>query len=447
MIDAETKEARKKRKEEGRLKKRQKIHESGGVRPRNDKIKEEKESPSKKTDNSKTEKEDGRPSPSKTEDVKHQKNRNNDAFLSGYKRTSDRPDYKNKRKGFGEMSSSHQHQQQSQHRFGRVMQNVPCRNKPRYSTLSIALPGSVLSNCQTKELRTLLVGQIARAATIYHVDEIIVFDDNLGNNDFQKRGGRGGSWGGRNSQHDRRKKHEQNDGKDKDDNNDESHTETPQKFPRSNPQEFMARVLQYCECPQYLRRQFFPMHPDLQFTGLLAPVDAPHHVRAEDHSRYREGIVLPKTTNDEKLSLVNCGIRNRPVAIDRKLTPGIRCTVEIEPSAYNQKPSSSGYIKGKVVSPSAPREKNGTYWGYQTRIANSINDVFKDCPFGGEYDLKIGTSERGDVTTEDNKGFSIPKYEHVLMVFGGVAGIEECVDADESLRLPGSQSKQLFDMW
>jgi predicted SPOUT superfamily RNA methylase MTH1 len=31
-----------------------------------------------------------------------------------------------------------------------------------------------------------------------------------------------------------------------------------------------ARMLQYCECPQYLRRNFFPMHSDLQLAGLLA---------------------------------------------------------------------------------------------------------------------------------------------------------------------------------
>jgi Putative RNA methyltransferase len=28
-----------------------------------------------------------------------------------------------------------------------------------------------------------------------------------------------------------------------------------------------------------------------------------------------------------------------------------------------------------------------------------------------------------------------------------VAGIEECVDADESIKVPGSQSRSLFDVW
>ena len=128
--------------------------------------------------------------------------------------------------------------------------------------------------------------------------------------------------------------------------------------------------------------------------------------------------------------------------IDRKLAPGIRCTVKIDPGAYGK----TGPIKGIVVSPSAPREADGTYWGYTTRMASSINAVFDECPFEGGYDLKIGTSERGDRSVEE-KNFSVPKFSHSLVVFGGVAGIEECVDADESIKLPGSQSKKLFDMW
>jgi hypothetical protein len=43
--------------------------------------------------------------------------------------------------------------------------------------LSVAVPGSILDNAQSFELRTYLAGQIARAAAIYKVDEIIVFND------------------------------------------------------------------------------------------------------------------------------------------------------------------------------------------------------------------------------------------------------------------------------
>lgn len=263
-------ESRSKRKEEGKRQKRQRIEESGGVRPRDskdqgakilEKPKEDFNGPSNNYS-------------SKPRFISPREDRRPNKFSSG-------------------------------HRFGRVMEKVPCRNKPRFSTLSIALPGSVLSNCQTKELKTLLVGQIARAATIYHVDEIVVFDDKLSKTDH--RNPYSGGWH-------RNKKHFNTGAEEGNDNENADKGEERERRPRSDPQEFMARVLQYCECPQYLRRQFFPMHPDLQFTGLLAPVDAPHHVRAEDRSKYREGVVLDKTSNDaDGKSLVNCGIRSRPV--------------------------------------------------------------------------------------------------------------------------------------
>lgn len=50
------------------------------------------------------------------------------------------------------------------------------------STVSMAVPGSILENAQSIELRTYLAGQIARAACIYNVDEIVVFDDNAAGN-------------------------------------------------------------------------------------------------------------------------------------------------------------------------------------------------------------------------------------------------------------------------
>ena len=80
-------------------------------------------------------------------------------------------------------------------------------------------------------------------------------------------------------------------------------------------------------------------------------------------------------------------------------------------------------------------------------MAESINAVFEGCPFSDAgYDLKIGTSERGSKSVED-KSFGLPKFQHSLLVFGGVAGIEECVDADETIKLAGSSSSKLFDLW
>jgi len=261
--------SRRKRKEEARELKRKRIEEAGGVRPR------AKDTSAGASTNE---------NPQNAKRTSQPKARSRD-------RSNHRP-----------KSSFHE-----KHRFGRVMERVPCRNQPRHWTLSMAVPGSVVSNCQTRELRTQLVGQIARAAAVYQVDEIVVFDDKLADQ-------------GRDRGYYRSQRNRSRDGApDKD-------AEASQVSPRegdrgdnhervrSDPHTFMARVLQYCECPQYLRRHFFPMHPDLQFSGLLAPIDAPHHVRVEERSKYREGVVLEKKgTGPDAGSFVNCGIRGRPV--------------------------------------------------------------------------------------------------------------------------------------
>ena len=130
----------------------------------------------------------------------------------------------------------------------------------------------------------------------------------------------------------------------------------------------MARILQYLECPQYLRRHFFPIHHDLKHAGVLAPTDMPHHVRAEEESVYREGVVSEREVAQGQ-SWVNIGLK-KDCLVERSLKAGLRVTVKLV----------SGYawdkvIKGEVVSPSLPRTEAGLYWGYTTRVANTISQV------------------------------------------------------------------------
>jgi hypothetical protein len=396
------------RKQEAKELKRKRIEESGGVRPRTNTLSQ----------------------------------------VGGSKTQNSRKNNKKSRNKEKSSKNDHNNNQRIDHdyRFGRVMDQAPCPNKPRLYTVSIAVPGSVITNAQTQELRTYLVGQIARAAAVYHVDEIIVFDDKLAKEikPFYRNKGF----------HNRRPQSQPSE-ENGNDTTGKEETSLQKQEPSSryqseeqlstDPHVFMARVLQYCDCPQYLRRNFFPMHPDLQFAGLLPPLDAPHHVRAEDRCCYREGIVLEKTGNVG--SLVNCGIRNKFVEIDRVLSPGIRCTVKLDPAVYG---TPAKCIKGVVVSPSEPREKDGTYWGFTTRFASSFNAIFDESPYDGGYDFKIGTSERGDVTVDDhdfNRNFPKAGFRHALIVFGGVAGIEECINADETIAVSGEKSKTLFDMW
>ncbi|XP_038637717.1 putative methyltransferase C9orf114 homolog [Scyliorhinus canicula] len=259
--------------------------------------------------------------------------------------------------------------------------------KGRLYTVSVALPGSVLDNAQSPELRTYLAGQIARACTVFSVDEIVVFDEQgedvkSVNGEFRGIGKKG----------------------------------------QASVQ--LARILQYLECPQYLRKSFFPKHQDLQFAGLLNPLDSPHHMRVNEVSEYREGVVVKRPSKPNKGSFVDCGMR-KGVQIDRNLQAGLRVTVQMQKNENSE----SKVLKGTVVAPHSPRTESGLYWGYTMRLASCLSAVFTECPFSDGYDLSIGTSERGS----NVDSVTLPPFKHLLVVFGGLQGLEASVDIDQSL--------------
>lgn len=279
----------------------------------------------------------------------------------------------------------------------KVEEEVQQKTSGRQYTVSIALPGTILDNAQTPELRTYLAGQIARAAVVFNVDEIIIFDEtgstrSTTEGEFQGVGKKG------------------------------------------NSSIQMARVLQYLECPQYLRKSFFPQHKDLQYAGLLNPLASPHHVTAEEESAFREGVVLEKPTKPGKGSFVHVGFR-KEIQIDKKLQPGVRVTVRMKNHSEGKK------IQGKVVSPSTPRLEAGLYWGYTIRLAKSLAAVFTECPHKDGYDVTIGTSERGQPIDD----YQASPFKHMLVVFGGLNGLEASLDADQDLHV--DDPSLLFDVY
>ncbi|XP_065919026.1 putative methyltransferase C9orf114 isoform X2 [Dysidea avara] len=252
--------------------------------------------------------------------------------------------------------------------------------KGRTYTVSIALPGSIIDNAQSAELKTYLAGQIARAAAVFNVDEIIVFNESIQ------------SQGVSNS---------------------------------TNCNLFLARILQYLETPQYLRKQIFPKHSDLQYAGLLNPLDAPHHLRQDEVSEYREGIVLDRPVKSGCGSFVNAGLK-KEVQIDKCIKPNVRVTIQLVPNTK----TNPKYLTGKVVSPNAPRTDAGIYWGYTVRLANTFGAVFTESSYKDGYDLTIGTSDKGDDISAQSE---LPEFKHLLLVFGGLQGLEASLESDENL--------------
>ncbi|KAH9311786.1 hypothetical protein KI387_026821, partial [Taxus chinensis] len=246
-----------------------------------------------------------------------------------------------------------------------------------------------------------MAGQIARAATIFRIDEVIVFDYKANMDATSNLS----IW----------------------DNVEENESGAL----------FMARILQYLEMPQYLRRALIPKHNNLRYVGLLPPLDAPHHARKHEWVLYREGVTLDKKSPAGFGTFVDVGLF-QDVFIRQTMEPGLRVTVAMG----SNKSLEADYVR-KAVKRSEPRKKMGFYWGYTVRYASTIGDVFKESPYKGGYDYSIGTSEHGDIVRSAD--LVIPNFRHLLIAFGGLGGLEENIEEDENLK--SKDISQLFNRY
>jgi predicted SPOUT superfamily RNA methylase MTH1 len=105
--------------------------------------------------------------------------------------------------------------------------------------IRLLIPASLTEESNDPKLKTYKVGQVARAAAIFRVDEIIVYRTRKGPDDSR----------------------------------------------------FISTVLRYAEAPQYLRKSLFKMQDELRHIGVIPPLRTPHHALLSDEMEYREGIV------------------------------------------------------------------------------------------------------------------------------------------------------------
>lgn len=254
-----------------------------------------------------------------------------------------------------------------------------------------------------------MAGHIARALSVFCVDEIVVFND--GNSKVPK--------------------HQERD-------------------PCTDPDQFLIHLLSYLETPPHLRKLLFPMHPNLRTAGALPSLDLPHHLRYDEWCPYREGVTVSDDSSKTLSSFVEAGLQI-PVTIDTEIPLSTRVTLKFAASA--EEASRDRYkpdILAEAVSPEDPREESGYYWGYSVRKASNLSSVFTECTYEGGYDITVGTSERGapleSLYTEPET--KRPKFKHLLIVFGGVAGLEVAVKNDKDLQKLGVvDAKDVFDKW
>ncbi|KGQ08455.1 hypothetical protein BBAD15_g6199 [Beauveria bassiana D1-5] len=338
---------------------------------------------------------------------------------------------------------------------------VPIRGGRQW-TISIAVPGSLLSNLPTAEQRLVTVARLARSLSIFCVDEVIVYDDDAP------------------SARNTTTRFDMADG---------SSSSTGIYTGDADPCHFVAQVLSFLECPPFMRRRLFPLHPNLRHTALLPALDMPHHPRAKaPWLPYAEGVTMTAGGEDADTLLLpdGSGIGGL-VRVADVIPPNTRVTLRFDGPNDAQQQSPAPVC----VHPDEPRTKGGYYWGYAVRRSASLSGVFTECPHAGGYDLSVGTSERGtplsqvmadyqqrqqqqhqqnqnwrrgyhhhhhhhhhnnnnttaDVAAADNE---MPSFQHLLVVFGGPRGIELAAAHDPHLaamQIRGAKTRELFDHW
>ncbi|MDD1776396.1 MAG: RNA methyltransferase [Candidatus Methanomethylicus sp.] len=164
----------------------------------------------------------------------------------------------------------------------------------RKNSITIFLPVSILADVPSLVEKTFKIGQIARAASIYRVDGVVIYRESSGSNREDAL--------------------------------------------------LIRDILNYVETPQYLRKKLFPLSESLRFAGMLPPLRTPHHPLESTKIDYREGFVL---RSDDRGSLVDVGLRS-PVTSIARLPLNRRVTMRLVdglwvPSSKDDVPYYWGY--------------------------------------------------------------------------------------------------------
>ncbi|MHA1313038.1 MAG: putative RNA uridine N3 methyltransferase [Candidatus Helarchaeota archaeon] len=218
--------------------------------------------------------------------------------------------------------------------------------------ISIAIPTSILEESPDLRSKTIKLGQIARACAIFRVNQIFLIEDEM----------------------------------DKD-------------------VSLIKTILEYVECPQYLRKRLFPISNSLKYAGLLPPLAIPHHQlerkrQALHPGDFREGVVC-KSTNKE--SSVEIGLEHPIKVRPSRLKLGTRVTVKITEVGKT--------LRGEIIN----SDEIPFYWGYKVKCC-SLKSLFKKQNKG----LRIGLSRKGRFFG-DEKNTLLQRFEQeqsILLIFG-----------------------------
>ena len=201
----------------------------------------------------------------------------------------------------------------------------------REPAIGIAVPASLVSDVPHLREKTAKIGLIGRAAAIFRVEEILVYQDRPGGE-----------------------------------------------------ADLIEAVLTYMETPQYLRKRLISLRPELRFAGILPPLRTPHHplrARAAElrDGELREGVVLRSRRDG---CLVDVGVERPLLAPGLRARPGIRMTFRVRREGDS------------LLLEPVDRDSVPYYWGYRViKLQGGLRGLLEHGK--REYDLLIGTSRLG----------------------------------------------------
>jgi predicted SPOUT superfamily RNA methylase MTH1 len=252
-----------------------------------------------------------------------------------------------------------------------------------FPNLWIAIPDSSISDEQTKRDKTLKACQFARACSIFRVKKIFIYHDETTNNSAQDLS-------------------------------------------------LLKTILRYLDTPQYLRKLLYPRTNQLEYAGILHPINAPHHRRLQ-------------SIRDVKLGDVRVGVIVKGRGGGLHADVGLTRLVTFEGSGFCGKKvnvkivSTYPILRGKEASEYDIKE----YWGYEVQEAFNLSGLLESTSNAqilitskkGNYlkhkEPKIleclksfrnflivfGTPKKGVEEILAGEGRSIDAYEYVLNMF------------------------------
>lgn len=231
--------------------------------------------------------------------------------------------------------------------------------------LSIFVPNSFLAESKDSKIRTYKVGLIGRYAALFRANNIVIYNDN-------------------------------SDGGSRDD------------------ALYMKTILEYMDTPQYLRKQVFPITPELKNVGILPPLRTPHHPASDELNRgdFRKGLTKKRV---RKGTMVDIGV-DQLALCKEKLSVNKVLSFRIEKLG-----------KEILIEPDEP---DSVYWGYEV-ITSDRNLYDSITMMKQKPDLVIGTSKYApNINSILNEvQTSIKQASHVAILFGGpYSGINSLIN-------------------